>query len=52
MALRLNVYNALNINTVVNALPASLTRLSGSSFGKPRTIAPSRIAELSASYTF
>ena len=47
MALRLNLYNALNINTVLRA-----TQLSGSSFLKPRTIAPPRVAELSASYTF
>ena len=47
MALRLNLYNALNINTVL-----TVTQLSGRNFLKPRTIAPPRIAEFGASYTF
>jgi len=47
VALRLNVYNALNINTVL-----TVTQLSGRSFLRPRTIAPPRIAEFSVSYTF
>ena len=47
LALRLNVYNALNINTVL-----TVTQLSGRNFLRPRTIAPPRIAEFSMSYTF
>jgi hypothetical protein len=42
-----NVYNALNINTV-----RTVTQLSGRNFLRPRTIAPPRIAELGMQYTF
>ena len=47
VALRLNVYNALNINTTL-----SLTQQSGPNFLRPVTIVPPRIAELSVQYSF
>jgi hypothetical protein len=47
IAVRLNVYNALNINTLL-----TVNQLSGPSFLTPTSIAPPRIAELSATYTF
>jgi hypothetical protein len=47
LSLRLNVYNAMNVNTVL-----SVTPLSGRSFLRPRTILPPRIAEFAAQYTF
>ena len=43
----LNIYNVLNINTVL-----TVTELSGRNFLTPRTIASPRIAEFSVSYTF
>jgi hypothetical protein len=47
MALRLNVYNALNINT-----PLTVQQQSGAAFLRPLSIAPPRIAEFGATYTF
>ena len=47
LSLRLNVYNAMNVNTVL-----SVTPLSGRSFLRPRTILPPRIAEFAVQYTF
>ena len=47
IAVRLNVYNALNAN------PATRVRIqSGGNFLRPRSIMPPRLAEFSASYTF
>ena len=47
LAVRLNVYNALNAN------PATRVRSqSGSRFLRPRDIMPPRLAEVSASYSF
>ena len=45
--LRMNIFNALNDNTVL-----TLTRLSGVNFGRPTSIMPPRIAEFSMSYQF
>lgn len=47
IALRLNVYNALNVNTVL-----TVNALSGSAFGRPTSIAAPRLAELGLTYTF
>jgi hypothetical protein len=47
MALRLNLYNALNVNTVL-----TVTQLSGRNFLRPRTIVPPRVAEFGVSYGF
>jgi hypothetical protein len=47
VAMRLNLYNALNINSTL-----SLTQQSGPNFLRPVTIVPPRIAELSVQYTF
>jgi hypothetical protein len=47
VALRLNVFNAMNMNTVL-----TVTQLSGRNFLRPRTIGRPRIAELGVSYTF
>ena len=47
VAVRVNLYNALNANTATVIDPRS-----GASFLRPRNILPPRIAELSASYTF
>jgi hypothetical protein len=47
VALRLNLYNALNINTLL-----TVNQLSGQSFLRPTSIAPPRIAEFAVSYTF
>jgi hypothetical protein len=47
LALRLNVYNTLNVNTV-----RSVNALSGSAFGRPTLITPPRIAEVGLTYTF
>jgi carboxypeptidase family protein/TonB-dependent receptor-like protein len=47
IAVRLNIYNVLNINTVTGQ-----TVLSGASFGKPTAIIAPRILEFSASYSF
>ena len=47
VALRLNVYNVMNANTVTG-----ITALSGASFLRPTDILAPRIAELSASYSF
>jgi hypothetical protein len=47
LALRLNVYNALNLNTVT-----SLTMRAGPSFLRPTAIMPPRLFELSTSYSF
>jgi outer membrane receptor protein involved in Fe transport len=47
IAVRLNVYNALNVNTVL-----SVNSLSGSAFERPTSIAAPRLAELGLTYTF
>ena len=47
LVLRLNVYNALNINTTL-----TLTQQSGPNFLRPVTIVPPRIAELNVQYNF
>lgn len=47
MALRMNLFNALNVNTVL-----TVTQLSGRNFLRPRTIVPPRIAEFGVSYSF
>jgi hypothetical protein len=47
LAVRVNVYKALNASTVTVLEPRS-----GSDFLRPRATLPSRIAEISASYTF
>lgn len=47
VALRLNVYNTLNANTVTNVVVQS-----GPSFGRVTSILPGRLAELSVSYSF
>ena len=47
MGVRMNIFNALNTNTVLNSV-----RLSGATFLRPTEIMPPRIAEFSVSYTF
>jgi len=47
VAVRLNVYNALNANAAT-----TVEARAGASFLRPRSILPPRIAEVSASYTF
>jgi len=47
LGLRMNIFNALNTNTVL-----SLVRRSGPTFLLPQDIMPPRIAEFSVSYTF
>jgi hypothetical protein len=47
LSARLNLYNALNVNTV-----ASLTQQSGPNFLRPNAIVPPRTIEYSISYTF
>ena len=47
VALRFNVYNVLNSNMTITA-----NTRSGSTFGRPLTILPPRLAEISASYKF
>jgi hypothetical protein len=47
LAVRMNVYNVLNANTVLAA-----TSRSGPSFGVPTSVLPARLAEVSASYKF
>jgi hypothetical protein len=47
LALRLNVYNLMNVNTTLTA-----NALSGSAFGRPTSIAPPRVAEVGVTYTF
>jgi len=47
LAVRMNVYNVVNANTVT-----AVTARSGASFGKPTSILPARLAEVSASYKF
>jgi hypothetical protein len=47
VALRLNVYNATNINS-----EQSITQLSGVNFGRPAGVVPPRILELGVNYTF
>ncbi len=47
VALRVNVYNTLNINT-----PLTVNQQSGAAFLRPLSIAPPRIAEIGATYTF
>jgi hypothetical protein len=47
VAVRLNVFNAMNSNTVL-----SVVRQSGATFLRPTAIMPPRIAEFSASFTF
>ena len=47
MAVRMNVYNVLNSNTVL-----AVTTRSGATFGRPTSILPARLAEVSASYKF
>ena len=47
VAVRMNIFNALNANEVL-----AVSRLSGPTFGLPTAITPPRIAEFSMSYTF
>jgi hypothetical protein len=47
VAARMNIFNALNTNTVLNVV-----RQSGDTFLRPTSIMPPRIAEFSLSYTF
>jgi hypothetical protein len=47
LALRMNLYNTLNINNTL-----SLTTQSGPAFGQPTSIVPARVLEFSASYVF
>jgi hypothetical protein len=47
LAVRMNVFNVLNANTVLN-----VRRLSSATFGLPIAIMPPRIAEFSTSYSF
>ena len=47
IALRLNLYNALNVNTMT-----SLNQLSGASFLSATGIVPPRTAEISVQYSF
>jgi hypothetical protein len=47
LALRVNVFNATNINT-----EQSITQLSGVNFGRPGNILSPRIVELGAEYSF
>jgi hypothetical protein len=47
LAVRLNLYNALNANTATSLQPRA-----GASYLRPRVILPPRLAEISASYTF
>jgi Carboxypeptidase regulatory-like domain len=47
LAVRANVYNVLNANTVT-----AVTVRSGATFGRPTAILPARLAEFSASYKF
>jgi hypothetical protein len=47
MTVRVNLFNALNVNTVL-----TVTQLSGRNFERPRTIVPPRIAEIGMSYSF
>jgi hypothetical protein len=47
MAVRLNLYNSLNVNTIV-----SLIQLSGPNFLRPTSIVPPRTAEFSITYNF
>jgi hypothetical protein len=47
LSLRLNVYNVLNANSVLN-----LQRRAGAQFLRPQLIMLPRIAEVGASYTF
>ena len=52
LAVRLNVYNALNASTASTPSGLSLQPRAGAEFLRPRAIMPPRIAEVSASYTF
>ncbi len=47
VAARINMFNALNANTVLD-----VTRLSGPQFNRPTSIMPPRITELSFTYSF
>jgi hypothetical protein len=47
VAARVNIFNALNANTVTD-----FVRLSGATFTRPTSIMAPRIVEFSASYTF
>ena len=47
VAVRVNIFNALNANTVLSS-----SRLSGPTFLRPSAILPPRIAEFSMSYSF
>jgi hypothetical protein len=47
LALRVNVFNATNINT-----EQSITQLSGVNFARPGNILSPRIVELGAEYSF
>jgi hypothetical protein len=47
LAVRTNVYNVLNANTVLAA-----TTRSGATYGRPTSIVPARLGEVSASYKF
>jgi hypothetical protein len=47
LAVRLNIYNALNVNTVLSVIGQS-----GNAFARPTLITPPRIAEVGLTYTF
>ena len=47
LAIRLDLHNALNANTVIQNFPRS-----GDDYLKPLTILGPRLAEISATYTF
>ena len=47
VAVRLNIYNALNANTALEVRTQA-----GEEFLRPRDIMPPRLAEVSASYSF
>ena len=47
LAMRVNVYNALNTNT-----PLTVQQRSGATYGNALSIVPPRIAELGVAYTF
>ena len=47
LAVRMNIFNALNANEVL-----TVSRISGPTFGLPTAITPPRIAEFSMSYNF
>ena len=47
LAVRVNVYNVTNDNTIL-----AVTTRSGTTFGRPTSIVPARLMEVSASYKF